>query len=129
LILNPEDGQATSDSWQSECERLGRQLRTSLSDFDVSVQPLVTEAVPSPDGRSRGDATIFSSLLISGLETGSAVAAVGRLWDALTEWMKRRAGCRAVIKLDDGSEFHFENLTKDDAIKLLRSRELSRRKA
>jgi hypothetical protein len=123
LVLIPEDGNEHSDAWQAECEKLSRLIASVVSEMDVAVRPIPREVESGPDERPRGYLSTFSNLAISGLDAATLGPAIGRLWDTLTEWMKRRSGCRCVIKLVDGSEFYFENLTKQDALQLLRSRE------
>ena len=125
LMLIPEDGREHSAAWQTECERLSRVIASALS--DVGVRPVPAD-IESPDGEAlRGSFSSFSNLAISGLNAGVATQAIGPIWDTLTDWMKRRSGCRCVIKLADGSEFQFENLTKQEALDLLKSRERKER--
>lgn len=122
VLLIPEDGQVASDAWQSECEKLARVMASYVSDGDVRVRPETASALPGSSEHARGLLATFSTLVISGLRSDNATSAVGHVWDALTEWMKRRRGCRCVIKLADGSEFYFENLAKEEALKLLEAR-------
>lgn len=123
LLLIPEDGNERSDAWQTECERLSRLLSSAVAEIDVAVRPISREVELAPGERGRGYASTFSNLAISGLSVATVSPAIGRVWDTLTEWMKRRSGCRCVIKLPDGSEFQFENLSKEEALGLLKSRE------
>jgi hypothetical protein len=123
LLLIPEDGNERSDAWQTECEKLSRAIASALSEIDVAVRPIVKETQSKDGERPRGSFASFNNLAISGLKTAVVTSAIDRIWDTLTEWMKRRSGCRCVIKLADGSEFYFENLTKEHAWQLLKSHE------
>jgi hypothetical protein len=123
LLLIPEDGNEQSDAWQTECEKLSRVIASAVAEMDIAVRPIPRNIESAGGERSRGSLVTFSNLVISGLSAGVVTPAIGCIWDTLTEWMKRRSGCRCVIKLADGSRFYLENLTKEQALKLLKSRE------
>ena len=120
LIFLP-DRDVRSDAWEAECERLARQLAQSLLDERCTIRPERKEKDADPLGQSRSDVSMsFSSLMISAVNPSVLTSAVGGLWTVLSEWLKRRSGSRCVIRTPDGSEFQFENLTKDEALHLLR---------
>ena len=123
LVLIPEDGNEQSDAWQTECQRLSRLLASAVAEMEVTVRPISKEVELATGERGRGVASTFSNLAISGLSVATVSPAIGRVWDTLTDWMKRRSGCSCVIKLGDGSEFHFQNLSKEEVLGLLKSRE------
>ncbi len=111
---------AMDAAWQEECRQLARGLERELRREGLKVSAERAESAPV-DGATRSGLPLsdFSSLLLTVIETGVARAVASRVFDLMKSWLGRRSECRAVIKTSDGSEFTFENLTREQMIELM----------
>lgn len=114
LSLVPASGDASDSAWQDECRAF---LTTLKADSEVEAAPLTG---PTSDGNARSlSLKSFSDIALTVIGSANAGAAASRLWDLLNAWLKRRHGCRCVIKTRDGSEFVFNQLSKEEAVRML----------
>ena len=119
LILVPESDDPADNSWQEECRRLAARLASEVSG-DATLTPAPAAAGPAlGEGVRAIDMVTFSTLLLTVLPASAMPGVAARVWDVLHEWLGRRRGCRCVIKGRNGSEYVFDNLTKDELLKMM----------
>ena len=120
--LFPESGDSLDSDWQEECRRLVARLKGEIPNQEAE---LVTDTrTPSGklgEGTRALDAALFSSFFIFVQQTGMLDGLAGRLCEILNQWLERRKGCRCVIKFPDGSEFTFDNLSKDELLSIMKT--------
>lgn len=114
ISLMPESGDPTDSRWHDECLSLVNMLR---ADSELDVQP-ATRRSHDPNARNL-DLRAFQDITVTVLGGASVGAAAPRVVDALNTWLKRRNGCQCTIRTADGSEFVFNNLSKDEALEML----------
>ena len=119
--LLPEAGEETDSDWQEECSQLVRRVRDEVEGLEVDVVPTTGDLELGQGEQARSvDALTFSTFVMLALSPGVIQALVERFSDAVSGWMQRRKGCRCVIKTPDGSEFAFENLSKEELLTFMR---------
>ena len=116
ISLVPESGDPTDSRWQDECLGLVNMLR---ADSELEVKP-ATRRSGDPSARAL-DLRAFQDITVTVLGSATVGAAAPRIFDALSTWLKRRHGCQCVIRTADGSEFVFNNLSRDEALRMLAS--------
>ena len=117
LVADAED--ADDNQWQEECRQLAKFLRTELSSH-ARVQPAQVSPTTVLGETSRAvDAGTFSTLLFTVFSAEALPSVAARVWDAVNDFLKRRRGSRAIIRRK-GSEYVFENLTKDELLEVMK---------
>jgi hypothetical protein len=119
----PDQGEVLDDDWQQECKRLKSRLETELESLDVEVVPMKTQPVAAEGETHRAlEMTIFSTLglLLTGVADLSSAAST--IKEILQPWLSKRAGCKAIIRTADGSEFVLNDLTKEEIMELMKKR-------
>ena len=116
LVLSfvPSSGDPTDASWQEECRELLQALRV-----DPALEAMPVAQPGSREGTRALDFKNFHELALAIAGSASAGAVASHVWELLTSWLKRRRGCSCVIRTQDGSEFTFSDLTKEEALRLL----------
>ena len=112
LSLIPESGDPLDNAWQEECRRFSLSLKES-NEITVAIQTL-----SSPDGARGNGLQAFNQIAVGVAEHAATAAVASRLWDLLTGWLQRRRGSTVRIRTSDGSEFAFNDLTKDEALRI-----------
>ena len=123
IDLISEDGAENrfDNDWQIECKKLNTLLSDKISSYDAKVEAQAQPHVSVKGEAVRaGGAFDFTSLILSAASSEMVASIGGVFWDTLTKWMERRKSCSCVIRIDD-SEYHLNNLTKDELIEIMTS--------
>ena len=129
IKLIPEEGidNTLDNDWQTSCKELKYQLSQLISDYEANLEAEPrNQGVVSNEGDEtgvsytgeRGGLPDFASLILSTVTPEMVAAVGGAFWLTLTKWFESRQGCNCIIRVD-GSEFHLNNLTKEELIEIM----------
>lgn len=116
LISEEGEENRLDNNWQMECKKLKAKLSDKINEFEADLN--AKENKSDSGTRASGSAFDFSSLILSLTSTEMIASIGGTLWESLDGWLSRRNGCAAIIRMGK-SEYHLNNLTKDEVIELM----------